>query len=80
MTGIVTDIGIFIGQYLRGVEVNFARLNLHLTVLGGFFIGCVVGSFLSALYGFDALLIVVVVLFLSGMSYTIFRLITEKSN
>jgi uncharacterized membrane protein YoaK (UPF0700 family) len=78
MTGIVTDIGIFIGQYLRGKEVNFARLQLHITVLTGFFVGSMTGAMLSAKWGFDSLLLVIVVLFLSGMSYTLFRLITER--
>ena len=55
VTGIVTDIGSALGHALRGIEIDRARLRLHLLVLAGFLLGGVVGAALFRRHGADAL-------------------------
>jgi uncharacterized membrane protein YoaK (UPF0700 family) len=46
VSGLFTDIGIFIGHYLRRLPVVAARLRLWLALLFGFFLGGVAGAVL----------------------------------
>ena len=44
VSGIFTDLGIFLGQTLRGVAVDGRRVRLYLLLLGAFFSGAVLGT------------------------------------
>jgi hypothetical protein len=39
MSGIVTDLGTFLGQWLRGAAADFRRVRLHAALFAGFFGG-----------------------------------------
>jgi uncharacterized membrane protein YoaK (UPF0700 family) len=44
VTGIVTDLGIAVGQVVRREQVDRRRFGLYLVLLAGFFIGGIAGS------------------------------------
>ncbi len=46
VTGMFTDLGIYIGQRLRGLAVDQLRIGLSLLVIGAFVLGGVVGAML----------------------------------
>lgn len=77
MTGIVTDIGILIGHYFRGLPVNLAKLRLFLALLSGFVCGSIFGAYIYTEWDFYSFLIPAIILFLMGASYTTFRLTIE---
>jgi uncharacterized membrane protein YoaK (UPF0700 family) len=45
ITGTVTDLGVMIGQYLRGHTIDTRKLGLYLLLLTGFITGGLVGAF-----------------------------------
>ena len=57
MTGIVTDLGISTGQFLRGVSVDRRRAGLYVLLLGGFCLGGLAGTFGFLHVGFKVLLV-----------------------
>lgn len=80
MTGVITDLGILIGHYLRGMRISFLRLRMFVALLTGFVLGSIVGAYVYVLLSFYALLIPGVTLFLIGFSYTLFRLKVERED
>lgn len=78
VTGIVTDLGIAVGSLIRGNKNVIKSLKIHLTLLSGFIIGSTLGAFLNSIIGFKTLLIPTIVLFVSGLSYTTYRLIKQS--
>lgn len=44
ISGMFTDLGIFLGHFLRGLPVNLQRLRLCLIVISGFLCGGIVGT------------------------------------
>src|SRR5690554_1263167 len=69
VTGIVTDIGVLIGQRLRQKQVRLWKLMLLLTVLAGFFLGGWLGAVLFHHVGMHALWLAALVCFVSGGLY-----------
>lgn len=57
VSGMFTDLGIFLGHRLRGVPTDRRRLRLSLTVIGGFLAGGTVGALSFARWADFALLI-----------------------
>ncbi|MFC3815735.1 YoaK family protein [Lysobacter sp. GCM10012299] len=55
LTGMFTDLGVFLGHRLRGIDVDRRRLWLCLLVIGGFALGGVAGSALFPHWGYRAL-------------------------
>ena len=56
LSGIFTDLGIMLGNRLRGMPLNGRRLLLFVLLIGGFVCGGVVGTWLFRLLHFTALL------------------------
>jgi uncharacterized membrane protein YoaK (UPF0700 family) len=56
LSGIFTDLGIMLGNRLRGVPINGRRLLLFLLLIGGFVVGGLVGTLLFRELHFTALL------------------------
>ena len=50
MTGIITDLGIMIGAYLRGEHADKRKVSLLLAVVAGFVFGGFVGAYLFHLW------------------------------
>lgn len=57
LSGMFTDLGIFLGHALRGLPVDFRRLKLCALIISGFLCGGVVGAIAFRHFGYFALLI-----------------------
>ncbi len=55
VTGMFTDLGIFLGHYMRGLAIERRRLGLCLVVITGFFIGGIVGAYGFKLWHYSVL-------------------------
>ena len=56
LSGIFTDLGIMLGNRLRGIPLNGRRLLLFLLLISGFICGGVIGTLLFRLLHFSALI------------------------
>lgn len=70
MTGMVTDLGITCGHYLRGATVDWFRFRVYGVLLLGFFAGGVIGSLGYGRFGYDTLLFPAVLSGVAGLGYT----------
>jgi uncharacterized membrane protein YoaK (UPF0700 family) len=71
MTGIVTDLGVALGQYLRGESIDRRRAGLYSVLLLGFFFGGICGSYGYIKIGFNTLLWPALLTGLVGLGYTV---------
>lgn len=72
VTGIFTDLGIYLGQRLRGLDVDPLRIHLCLLVAGSFLGGAVVGTFGYRLMQERMLLVPAGLTGLSGLAYILY--------
>lgn len=73
LTGIVTDLGVLIGQRLRGTRVETWKTVLLLSLVGGFLIGGVAGQLMYARQGPTALFVPASVAMICGVAYFLWR-------
>jgi uncharacterized membrane protein YoaK (UPF0700 family) len=73
ITGIITDLGISVGNVLRRQRVDQRRTLLHLILVSGFIIGGFVGAFGYARFGFSTLLLPATLTGLAGAAYPLLR-------
>ncbi|TLD72764.1 DUF1275 domain-containing protein [Phragmitibacter flavus] len=73
MSGIITDLGIWIGHWLRGLPQDHKRAWLGLTLFGGFFLGGVLGAVLFARFSYATLLLPAVLTGVTGLVYTVYQ-------
>ena len=73
MTGIVTDLGIAFGHLARGLVVDWFRMRLYATLLGGFALGGVLGAWGFAYFGYATLLFPAGLTGATGLGYTVFK-------
>ena len=71
VTGVVTDIGVLIGQRLRQKKIRIWKLWLLLTLLLSFFAGGVAGALMLQAIGMQALAIAALVCFAVGAVYVL---------
>ena len=57
LSGMFTDLGIFLGHWLRGLPVDLRRLRLCFLVISGFLFGGVAGAIAYRYMGYSTLLI-----------------------
>lgn len=55
VSGIFTDLGLFLGQLLRGLPVDRRRIRLNLLLLGSFFGGAMAGAWAFARFDYATL-------------------------
>lgn len=72
VSGIFTDLGIMIGQRLRGKRWDRRRAILYVTLVGGFFVGGVIGSYGFRYLEFGALGIPATIALLLSLAYWIY--------
>lgn len=70
MTGMVTDLGIACGHFIRGMEVDWYKFRLYGVLFLGFFVGGVIGAFGYARFGYDTLLFPAALSGVAGIGYT----------
>jgi uncharacterized membrane protein YoaK (UPF0700 family) len=77
VTGIVTDLGMLIGQWIRGVKLDKARIRLYILLLLGFFIGSGIGAYLYVFFSYYALAVPTAITGFSGLSYLSIKFINK---
>lgn len=73
VTGLVTDIGVMLGQGLRYRRMEVWKLILLVTLLSGFFFGGLLGGWLYARGGIAAMLLTAAGVTVAGLLYFIWR-------
>lgn len=73
LSGIFTDLGIYVGQRLRGLEVDRLRIQVCLLVASHFIIGAMVGALGFAVLQERVLLVPAAFTGVAGLGYTIYR-------
>ena len=71
VSGMFTDLGIFLGHALRGLPVDKKRVRLCVLVIGGFFCGGIVGSVLFRSWGANTLYVPAAMTGLAGVGYSL---------
>lgn len=73
VSGVVTDLGIFLGHFLRGVPVDTRRIRLYLLLFSSFFSGSVAGSAGFFHFGYNTLYFPAVLTGVTGVVYGAYR-------
>ena len=79
VTGIVTDLGVILGQWLRGRRVEVWKPLLLIGLLFGFFAGGLAGQLMFLWRGVGALLPAAVACLAAGIGYYVWRMQTESA-
>lgn len=74
VSGMFTDLGIFVGHALRRMPVDSRRLRLCLAVIAGFFCGGAVGAFGFRYFGYSTLLFPATLTAAVALAYGVRRL------
>ena len=74
LSGMFTDLGIFLGHFLRGLPVDPRRLRLCVTVISGFFCGGLIGAFVFRRFDYLALLVPALLTASASLAYGVYRL------
>ncbi len=80
MTGILTDFGSWVGQWLAGVKVERIKAQLLLGIMLSFFWGGVSGGFLYTRVEYMAMLIPAFIVGCAGLGYLIIKHVQYKSS
>lgn len=73
LSGMFTDLGIFLGHALRRIPVDTRRLKLCLLVISGFLVGGIAGTFAFSAFGYSALLIPAILTSVVSIAYGMYR-------
>ncbi len=73
MTGMVTDLGIACGHFIRGATVDWFRFRMYGVLFLGFFAGGVAGAIGYERFGYDTLLFPALLSGVAGVGYTIVK-------
>ncbi len=80
MTGIITDLGIMIGESLRGRQFDQRKAKLFLFIVSGFLLGGVGGAALFSLYGLHTLVFPATLSFVIALFYWAYLYRLGKKN
>lgn len=73
ISGMFTDLGIFLGHALRGLPVDTKRLRMCVLVISGFFCGGIAGTFSYRAIGFSTLFIPAGITAAAALAYAIWQ-------
>ncbi|SFS11635.1 Uncharacterized membrane protein YoaK, UPF0700 family [Dyella sp. OK004] len=73
LSGIFTDLGIYLGQRLRGLEVDSLRIQVCVVIASSFLVGSVVGALVFGVLAERTLLLPAVLTGVVGLAYAIYR-------
>jgi uncharacterized membrane protein YoaK (UPF0700 family) len=73
VSGMFTDLGIFLGHSMRGLPVDSRRLSLCFVIISGFLIGGIAGTLAFHRLGYAALFIPGGLTAVASMTYELFR-------
>jgi uncharacterized membrane protein YoaK (UPF0700 family) len=74
LSGMFTDLGIFLGHFLRGLPVDTRRLSLCVTVISGFLCGGLVGTIAFRFFSYSALYFPATLTASASLAYGFYRL------
>ena len=74
VSGMFTDLGIFLGHALRGLPVDTRRLRLCFLVISGFLCGGVAGTFAFQAFAYSALLVPAILTATIAITYGAYRI------
>lgn len=69
VTGIITDIGVLIGQWLKYRKIIFSKLAVLFTIVSGFFIGGVMAMMLYPYLSLGGMYLAALATFVGGLLY-----------
>ncbi len=72
LTGIFTDLGISLGEFLKGKALDMRKVKLFLIIISAFILGGTSGAFVYAKYQFMALLFPAGVCFFVAFAYRVY--------
>ena len=78
LSGMFTDLGIFLGHALRGIPVDARRLKLCFLIISGFLCGGIAGAFVFQRISYYTLFIPASLTGVTGLAYGIYR--TRKTD
>lgn len=78
VSGIFTDLGIYLGQRLRGLEVDMLRIHICLLVASNFIVGAALGALGYARVQEQVLLVPAALTGVVGFSYGIYRHLLQR--
>ncbi|AVP97162.1 DUF1275 domain-containing protein [Ahniella affigens] len=78
LTGMITDLGIYLGHAARGLPIDRRRLRLCLLVISGFVVGVFVGVWALRRLGFDALAIPALICLAAAVGYWVLHVWTRR--
>jgi len=73
VTGFFTDLGVYIGHYLRGLPVDALRMRVTVLVASSFMLGSAAGAVLFPFMGERTLLIPAILTGTCGLGYGLYR-------
>ena len=73
VTGFFTDLGVYIGRYLRGLPLDTLRMRVIVLVASSFMLGSAVGAVLFPFMGERTLLIPAILTGTCGLGYGLYR-------
>ncbi len=74
LSGMFTDLGIFLGHWLRGLPVDARRLRLCFLIISAFLCGGVAGAAAFHRLGYSALYLPATLIFLTALAYGTYRI------
>jgi uncharacterized membrane protein YoaK (UPF0700 family) len=74
VSGMFTDLGIFLGHSVRGLPVDMRRLSLCATVISGFLCGGLGGTIAFRAFGYAALFIPAALTAAASLGYVLYRM------
>jgi uncharacterized membrane protein YoaK (UPF0700 family) len=79
VSGMFTDLGIFMGHALRGLPIDARRMRMCFLVISGFFCGGVGGAIGNRYWGYSSLLIPAGITAAASVGYEIYRFRSKKT-
>jgi uncharacterized membrane protein YoaK (UPF0700 family) len=72
VSGMFTDLGIFLGHALRGLPIDYLRMKMSLLVISGFLTGGIAGTILLHHLGYSSLFIPAAMVASAALGYEIY--------
>lgn len=80
VTGMFTDLGIAVGQLLRGTAVEHRRLSMCLVVISAFLVGGIAGGLAFAAFGYATLNLPATMALLLALGYGAYRTLRRQQS
>ncbi len=74
MTGVISDLGSMVGNFIAGRQVDFRQFFLLSTVFVHFYVGGLIGTYFFQAFAFDAILAPALLTMMTGIAYFIYRM------